>query len=136
MKKLGLVVASILILVATITIVVSLGLVVDDKVTQRSTPTALANVPAAPGVTEGIYILPEDGPTLLIEELDSATDSISIEVYLLTDDSVIQALFRARDRGVNARVLIEEDPYGGSNQQDEVFATLEEGGIQVRWNKA
>ncbi len=136
MKKLGLVVASILILVATITIVVSLGLVVDDKVTQHSTPTALANVPAAPGVTEGIYILPEDGPTLLIEELDSATDSISIEVYLLTDDSVIQALFRARDRGVNVRVLIEEDPYGGSNQQDEVFATLEEGGIQVRWNKA
>lgn len=136
MKKIGLLVASILILIATITIVVSMGSISSGDGTAHPTPSALAELPAAPGVVEGVYVLPEDGPEGLIEELDSATSSISIEIYLLTDDSIIQALFRARDRGIVVRVLLEKDPYGGSNQQPEIFATLDEGGIQVRWNEA
>ena len=68
--------------------------------------------------------------------MDAARSSISIEIYLLTDDDVLAALFRARDRGVTVRVLLEKDPYGGSNQQPQVFDTLTEAGIQVRWNTA
>ena len=136
MKKLALVAASILILIATATIVVSLGLVFDKGEPSTSSPTAIGQVPAAPASVEGVFILPEDGPAALIEELDAARSSISIEIYLLTDDSVLSAIFRARDRGVTVRVLLEKDPYGGSNQQPEIFQTLTEGGIQVRWNTA
>jgi phosphatidylserine/phosphatidylglycerophosphate/cardiolipin synthase-like enzyme len=136
MKKLGILAASILLIVAIATIVVSLGFVFDKDEQESTTPTALAQAPAPPSSVEGVYVLPEDGPETLIEELDAARSSISIEVYLLTDDSVISALFRARDRGVTVRVLLEEDPYGGSNQQPEIFETLAEGGIQVRWNDA
>jgi phosphatidylserine/phosphatidylglycerophosphate/cardiolipin synthase-like enzyme len=136
MKKLGLLLASILILLATAAIVVSLGLVFDDQSPTGPSPTIAGQVPAAPSSVEGVFVLPEDGPEPLIEELDAAQTSISIEVYLLTDDSVLSALFRARDRGVTVRVLLEEDPYGGSNQQPEIFDTLTEGGIQVRWNTA
>lgn len=136
MKKLALVAASILILIASAAIVVSLGLVLDDRDPSPLLPTAVGQVPAAPSSVEGVFILPEDGPTALIEELDAARSSISIEVYLLTDDTVLSALFRARDRGVTVRVLLEKDPYGGSNQQPEIFQTLSEGGIQVRWNTA
>ncbi len=136
MKKLGLVVASILILIATATIVVSLGLVFDEADPVPSAPTPVGQVPAVPGIVEGVYILPEDGADTLIEELDAARTSISIEVYLLTDDSVVSALFRARDRGVIVRVLLEKDPFGGSNRQPEFLETLSEGGIQVRWNNA
>jgi cardiolipin synthase len=136
MKKLGLLLASILILIATVAIVVSLGLVFDDSAPSSPNPTIAGQVPAAPSSVEGVFVLPEDGPEALIEELDAARSSISIEVYLLTDDSVLSALFRARDRGVTVRVLLEEDPYGGSNQQPEIFDTLTEGGIQVRWNSA
>lgn len=136
MKKLALVVASLLVLIVTATLVVSLGLIFDENPQSTPAPGSGANVPAAPSAVEGILVLPEDGPDALIEELDAARTSISIEIYLLTDDSIISALFRARDRGVIVRVLLEEDPYGGSNQQPEIFQTLAEGGIQVRWNTA
>src|SRR5215207_9862545 len=136
MKKLGIVLASVLILIATATTVVSLGLVFDDTTPSSPDPTPVGQAPAAPASIEGVFVLPEDGPEALIEELNAARSSISIEVYLLTDDSVLSALFRARDRGVTVRVLLEKDPYGGSNQQPEIFEILSEGGIQVRWNTA
>lgn len=136
MKKLAFLVASIFVLIGTATLVVSLGLLRDEAGSPRSTPTVVRDVPAAPSALEGVYILPDDGPGELIAELDAARSSISIEIYLLTDEQVLQALFRARDRGVTVRVLLEKDPYGGSNQQPEIFATLAEGGIQVRWNDA
>jgi cardiolipin synthase len=136
MKKLALFLVSILVLIATATIVASLGLTLDDKQAKPTATAAVAQVPAPPSSVEGVVVLPEDGPAALIEELDAARSSISIEIYLLTDDSIISALFRARDRGVTVRVLLEKDPYGGSNQQPEIFETLNEGGIQVRWNTA
>lgn len=136
MKKLALVAAAILVLIATATIVVSLGLVAEKNTPATAGPTVAEQLPAAPSSIEGVYVLPDDGPAPLIEELDAARSSISIEIYLLTDDDVIGALFRARDRGVVVRVLLEKDPYGGSNQQPEIFATLNEGGIEVRWNSA
>ena len=89
MKKLGLLLASILILIATVAIVVSLGLVFDDSAPSSPNPTIAGQVPAAPWSVEGVFVLPEDGPEALIEELDAARSSISIEVYLLTDDSVL-----------------------------------------------
>ncbi len=136
MYKLRLVVASLLFLVAIATIVAFLGLYFGDETPATPVPTAIGQLSGAPSSVEGVLILPEDGPDALIEELDAARTSISIEIYLLTDDSVLSALFRARDRGVAVRVLLEKDPYGGSNQQPEVFETLTEGGIQVRWNTA
>lgn len=135
MKKVLLAAAAVMVLIATATIVVSLGLVT-QKSRPAPTPTIIEQYPAAPSAVEGIYVLPDDGAAPLIEELDAARSSISIEIYLLSDDDVLSALFRARDRGVTVRVLLEKDPYGGSNQQPEIFATLNEGGIQVRWNPA
>ena len=136
MKKLAILAAAMLVLIATAAIVVSLGLVAEEHKPDTPATTAVAQAPAAPSSIEGVYVLPDDGPTPLIEELDAARSSISIEIYLLTDDQVLSALFRARDRGVTIRVLLEEDPYGGSNQQPQIFDTLDEGGIQVRWNTA
>jgi cardiolipin synthase len=136
MKKLGLLAASILVLIATATVVVSLGLVRDERDPATAVPTQSEPHAAAPSSVEGVYVLPEDGPAPLIQELDAANSSISIEIYLLTDDDVLSALFRARDRGVTVRVLLEKDPYGGSNQQPQIFNTLSEGGIEVRWNSA
>jgi phosphatidylserine/phosphatidylglycerophosphate/cardiolipin synthase-like enzyme len=136
MKKLAMVAAAILVLIATATVVVSLGLVAEKDTPSTPAPATAEQHPAAPSAIEGVYVLPDDGSAPLIEELDAARSSISIEIYLLTDDDVLAAIFRARDRGVAVRVLLEKDPYGGSNQQPQVFDTLTEGGIQVRWNTA
>ncbi|MCO5222869.1 MAG: phospholipase D-like domain-containing protein [Thermomicrobiales bacterium] len=135
MKKLLVLIAASLILLATATIVASLGLIVGEQLPATRVPATIAeHNPAAPDIVEGIYVLPDDGPGPLIEELDAARNTIDIEIYLLTDEDILSALFRARDRGVIVRVLLEEDPYGGSNQQPEIYSTLAEGGIEVRWN--
>jgi len=136
MKKFAMVAAAILVLIGTAALVVSLGLVAEKDSPTTPVPATSEQHPPAPSAIEGVYVLPDDGAAPLIEELDAARSSISIEIYLLTDDDVLAALFHARDRGVTVRVLLEKDPYGGSNQQPQVFDTLTEGGIQVRWNTA
>ena len=128
--------SSILIVVLTAAVIVAMGRSLDRAASLSPTPIAQANQPAAPSSVEGIYILPDDGPGPLIAELDAARESIWIEVYLLTNEDVLSALFRAKDRGVDVRVLLEKDPFGGSNTQDEVFTTLGEGGIEVRWDES
>ena len=136
MKKFAMVAAAILVLIGTAALVVSLGLVAEKDSPTTPVPATSEQHPPAPSAIEGVYVLPDDGAAPLIEELDAARSSISIEIYLLTDDDVLAALFHARDRGVTVRVLLEKDPYGGSNQQPQVFDTLTEGDIQVRWNTA
>jgi len=81
-----------------------------------------------------LFVEPDDGRAPVLSEIDGAREAIALEIYLLSDEETIEALERARLRGVHVRVLLEEDPFGGPGNQDEIFARLERGGIMVRWN--
>jgi cardiolipin synthase len=101
------------------------------------TPTSVADVPS-PGETAalpvtGVFIEPGDGRAPLLDEIQAARRSIDLEVYIVTDDLILQSLEEAQRRGVNVRVVLEEHPFGGGGGQDEVFARLEDAGIAVRW---
>lgn len=76
---------------------------------------------------------PEDGREPFLVAIDGAESSIDLAVYLLLDDAIITALERAVDRGVTVRVLLEEQPYGGSGNQPEIFDRLGSNGVDVRW---
>jgi cardiolipin synthase A/B len=93
-------------------------------------PTSVAG-PALP--VTGVFIEPGDGRAPLLDEIQSARRSIDLEVYIVTDDVVLQALEEAQRRGVEVRVILEEHPFGGGGGQDEIFARLESAGIEVRW---
>jgi hypothetical protein len=100
-------------------------------------PTLVADVPR-PGETAalpvtGVFIEPGDGRAPLLDEIQAARRSIDLEVYILTDDLILQSLEEAQRRGVAVRVILEEQPFGGGGGQDEIFARLEEAGIAVRW---
>jgi cardiolipin synthase len=103
-------------------------------------PTSVAG-PLLPGDTPerttlavtGVFIEPGDGRAPLLEEMDTARHSIDLEVYILTDDAILQSLEDAQRRGVEVRVILEEHPFGGGGGQEEVFARLESAGIAVRW---
>jgi cardiolipin synthase len=108
-----------------------------------STPPAPTSVagPLLPGDTPeratlpvtGIFIEPGDGRAPLLDEIAAARRSIDLEVYIVTDDEILQALEDAQRRGVAVRVILEEHPFGGGGGQDEIFARLENAGIAVRW---
>ena len=89
---------------------------------------------SAPTVgTRGLIVLPEDGPDSILDELGAATESIELYVYLLPSDEVLDALADAHQRGVRVRVILEQDPFGGGNSNQEPFDRLDALGIDVRW---
>jgi phosphatidylserine/phosphatidylglycerophosphate/cardiolipin synthase-like enzyme len=82
----------------------------------------------------GLFVEPDDGEKPVIDELDAASCTIDISVYILSDDLVIGSLVEAASRGVRVRVMLEQYPFGGSGNQDEVKTSLEREGIEVRWS--
>lgn len=72
----------------------------------------------------------------MIGALESAKQSIDLVVYLLSDDRVVAALRRAKERGVAVRVLLEEHPYGGSAGNRASFSKLDRLGIPTRYTPA
>ena len=108
----------------------------NDKPAPRPipTPTAKANTrPGGSGVV-GLYVQPDDGRGPILDEINRARRSITLEVYLLSDEATIAALEQARRRGVSVRVILEQEPFGGAGNQPEVFDRLGRAGIDVRWD--
>jgi phosphatidylserine/phosphatidylglycerophosphate/cardiolipin synthase-like enzyme len=88
----------------------------------------------AEGGTIGIFVEPDDGRSPILDELGEARETITLHVYLLSDDEIIAALEQAAARGVQVRVLLEERPFGGSGLNPRSFERLEQAGVAVRWS--
>lgn len=82
----------------------------------------------------GIFVEPDDGRAPLLAELDAARRSITLQIYLLSDEEILRALERAQARGVDVRVIMEDSPFGGAGGEEEVFVRLERAGVAVRWS--
>jgi cardiolipin synthase len=80
-----------------------------------------------------IIVEPSDNGAMLDAAIDAATTSVHMTMYLLTDQSVIDALVRARHRGLDVRVVLQQSfPTGGSTNAD-AFMQLATAGIGVHW---
>ncbi|MFA6530292.1 MAG: phospholipase D-like domain-containing protein [Candidatus Micrarchaeia archaeon] len=73
---------------------------------------------------------PEDGKGV-ISFINSAKDSLDMEMYLLSSDDAINALLAAKDRGVYVRVILERDLEGTPNYK--AYDKLSAAGISVKW---
>lgn len=102
----------------------------------RPSLAAMATVvsPDDPDGITGIFIQPGDGRRPIVEEIEAATESIDLEIYIVSDSEILGALEAARSRGVSVRVLLEEHPFGGGGGQQGIFDRLDEAGIDVRWS--
>jgi cardiolipin synthase len=102
-------------------------------------PTSTSRRPTPPiesteqGVT-GLFVEPDDGRGPILDELNAAKESVTLQIYLLTDPEIIQALKDADARGVDVRVLLEEHPFGGAGGEEETFQDLQDAGIDIRWS--
>lgn len=85
-------------------------------------PGATATAAAAPvcartscGATGvQVFVEPDAGATPILHAIEGANASLAVEVYLLTDRSIINALEDAAARGVDVRVMLDPHPYGFS----------------------
>ena len=102
-----------------------------DRLSETGSPTE------SPPVGQGrrdLFVLPDDGAAVVLDEFASAARTIDIAVYLLTADEVVDTLAAAVDRDVRVRVLLEPDPFGGFGDVDEGAAHLRALGIEVRFS--
>lgn len=90
--------------------------------------------PGPPPASEvdGLYVLPDDGRDPVLHEIDRARCTIDITTYLISDDTIIDALVRAEDRGVRVRLIHEAAPFGGGVGLVEIAEGLEDAGVEVR----
>lgn len=90
--------------------------------------------PARASNPVAFFVEPGSGLQPVLQLIRSARHSIRLEIYLLTEHSVINALGAAHSRGVHVRVLLEEHPYGGSASSSRAaYDDLRAVGVSVRW---
>lgn len=76
---------------------------------------------------------PKDGRTPLLSALQNAHSEILVEVYLLSDKQIIQALDDAENRHVGVKVMLEQHPFGGGSTNNKTYHELQAMHIPVEW---
>jgi cardiolipin synthase len=98
--------------------------------------TVAPSAPASAVATNSeatLFVEPDDGPEPLLAELNEASRSIDLTMYLLTDKPMIAALEAAARRGTQVRVLLEQHPFGAGQGNEPAYAALQRAGVAVRW---
>ncbi len=90
------------------------------------------NLSTSNSSSSSVYLVssPDNGQEI-ITLLDSAKESIYVEVYLLTSEEVLSELIEAEEKGLDVKVILEKR-FSGSNNQ-EAFDSLTTAGVDVRW---
>ncbi len=91
--------------------------------------------PVGAGATKGlsVFVEPAAGETPVLHAIEGAQQTIWVEVYLLTDHNVINALEDAANRGVDVRVLLELNPYGSGTTSPQVtLQELQAAGVKAK----
>lgn len=91
--------------------------------------------PYMPGVTADVtlWVQPQTGKTPILEALESAQSHVRMVFYTMTDPDVIQAIKDTVVRGVTVRLMLENNPYGGSSTNIDVGLDLQAAGVQLKW---
>ncbi|MBI4855053.1 MAG: hypothetical protein HY819_24900 [Acidobacteria bacterium] len=79
-----------------------------------------------------IHKMPDSTSKPIVDAINSASKTVDLEVYQLTDIGVTEALKAAAKRGVQVRVMLEPKPVGEFNNYAEKAAELQAAGVQVK----
>lgn len=96
---------------------------------------AAAAAPSAAAAGAGPVLLtePEAGASAVVSAIEAAKTSIDVEMYVITDHSVEDALAAAARRGVKVRVILDRTPLGLGSDAILARQFLSAAGAAVRW---
>ena len=80
-----------------------------------------------------LLVMPDDGCAAVEALLDQAGEELLLKQFKLQSPQVLDALRRARERGVKVRVMLNPQTSGGERWNDETFAMLQGWDIEVAW---
>ncbi len=79
-----------------------------------------------------VFVEPNAGESVITNAIAQAQKSIWLEIYLLSDRSVINALENAAHRGLDVRVMLEPHPYGGGSSPSSTIDKLIAAGVKAQ----
>ena len=65
---------------------------------------------AASSGQQRLLVMPDDGSAAVVELIDQAREELLLKQFKLQSEQIVQALFRARERGVRVRVMLTPPP--------------------------
>jgi cardiolipin synthase len=99
-----------------------------------SAPQCQSNCASGAGV-QGVrvYVEPDDGEQVITGAIKSASRSVWLEIYILSDRNVIRALEEAANRGLDVRVMLEPHPFGGGSSAPRTLDELKAAGVKAQY---
>lgn len=79
-----------------------------------------------------LIVLPDDTAQPLIDAINSAKRSLNVRMFLFTDETLLNAVIAAKQRGVNVRVMLNPARRSGESENDASRQKLADAGIDVR----
>jgi phosphatidylserine/phosphatidylglycerophosphate/cardiolipin synthase-like enzyme len=70
----------------------------------------------------------------IVSQIDQAEKRVYLEVYIFTERDMRDAIIRAHNRGVEVKVLLENNPYKAPYLNDSHYRDLESAGVNVTWS--
>ena len=80
-----------------------------------------------------VIVEPDAGESPITGAIRGAQKSVWLEMYLLSDRNVINALEEAANRGVDVRVMLEPHPVGGGTSPSRTLDQLRAAGIKAQY---
>ena len=88
---------------------------------------------SAPHRPQRLLVMPDDGVEAVVGLIEEASEQLLLKQFKLQSEAVEEALRRARERGVQVRVMLNPHTSGGDRCNDEAFARLQSWGIETAW---
>ncbi|MGC4191258.1 MAG: phospholipase D-like domain-containing protein [Thermomicrobiales bacterium] len=123
-----------MVLLATLLVLTACSPPWRDEQTTVDPTACLSGLSRPDFASEGIFVEPTDGVAPVVDELDHARCAVDVGIYLLTNNDIISALERAAARGVRVRAIVEQYPYGGSTDTEQLVKRLDAAGIAHKWS--
>lgn len=80
-----------------------------------------------------LFVQPEAGRVPILNAINSAGSEVLVEVYLLSDQQIIDSLVEAKNRGVKVQIMMEQRPFGGGNVNKNTATRLSQEGMDFKW---
>jgi cardiolipin synthase len=82
-----------------------------------------------------IFVEPDAGPGPIVDAIRGAKKSVWVEMYLLTNQSVLRAMEEDANNGIDVRVMLEQHPYGGGSvSPQEALDKLKATGVKAQFS--
>jgi len=80
-----------------------------------------------------LLVMPDDGAQAVVDLIDQARSELMLKQFKMDSQVVLDALHRAKERGVDVWVMLNPHTSGGDRWNDATFASLQSWGIATAW---